>query len=440
MRGRTAFVTGATGFLGSFLVTFLLGKGYRVVALVRGANARERLLGVLHEVGQGHLPADFAERVRVIEGDVRTCGFGLTQEVFGILAYEVDEIWHCAASFKFQDRDREEVCSHNVTGAKNLLDFALRCNRRKTTPFFYVSTAYAAPTSDGVAREELAPEEAQARNLYEWSKQAAERLVDAYRKDYGLPATIFRPSIVIGHSQSGEASRFTGYYDVLRALTLLVRSLEVNLGGQFDRNLHLRIRARPDTRLNLVPIDFVVEAMWRLSRAGRHEAFIFHITNDTPTLVSDLFRYVCEELGVTGIELVGEESFQKQPMTSLERLFDRRTRFQAPYLLDGPAFDMGHFRSVLPPDVLPCPEIDAALMRKVNQSYLRTLDQRFEQPCAPAVFPSPVSSPVPTSEPAAQEPVARSIAKRLHTITPLWGKERKANVPVGSLADCGLAS
>ncbi|MCS6927467.1 MAG: SDR family oxidoreductase [Candidatus Binatia bacterium] len=391
MDRRTAFVTGATGFVGSFLTAFLLHQGYRVVALVRGPLPRQRLTEVLCEVDGERLGPTLAARLEVIGGDVRHAQLGLSEDAQRWLSTVVDEVWHCATSFKFHPCHRDEVIAHNVTGTKHLLDLTFRWQQSRPVSFFYVSTAYAAPLREGVAREELAPVGAPARNLYEWSKQEAERLVVAYHERYALPVTIFRPAIIVGHTHTGKAVRFTGYYEVLRAVALLVRNLEVNLGRQFDRNLHLRVRAQPETALNLVPIDFVVEAMWRVSRASR-EGIIFHLANETPVLVTDLFQYACEELEVTGIDLVGEESFRARPMTSFERLFERRTRFQAPYLLDGPWFDTTQFRACVPAQVLPCPTIDAAFMRRVNRYYLAILDRQFE-----AIPLTSVSSIVPSA-------------------------------------------
>jgi nucleoside-diphosphate-sugar epimerase len=436
MQGRTAFVTGATGFLGSFLVAFLLEKGYRVVALVRGPHPRARLLEVLHEVSNGTVGTACDERLQVVEGDVRNPGCGLTEDVRHALAREVDEVWHCAASFKFQERDREDVYAQNVTGTRHLLDFARDCNHDKTAPFFYVSTAYAAPVTDGVAEEDIAPVSARSHNLYEQSKQEAERLVDQYRRDFALPVAIFRPSIIIGHAQTGQAVRFSGYYDVLRALALLVRNLEINLAGNFDRNLRVRIRARSDTPLNLVPVDFVVEAMWRLSCIDRRDAVVFNLVNETAVLISDLFRYACEELRVTGIDLVGEAGFQQRPMTTFERLFDRRTRFQAPYLLDGPSFRTTHFRSLIPPSALPCTQVDQSLMKKMNCYYLEILDRQFVQPDSTTVLPSAVAPAPPSGREVA---VDLSLSERLKMVIPSR-KDQRLIIPFRPVADCAVAA
>jgi nucleoside-diphosphate-sugar epimerase len=146
------------------------------------------------------------ESLRVVEGDIRDSGFGLAAGAQRELARGVEEIWHCAASFKFEERDREKIVAHNVVGTRNLLDFACLCNQGKEAPVFYVSTAYAAPVSLGIAREELPPEGTLFRNLYEWSKQEAERLVNRFRRESQLPAVILRPTVILGHSLTGKAA------------------------------------------------------------------------------------------------------------------------------------------------------------------------------------------------------------------------------------------
>ncbi len=377
---RTALVTGGTGFVGAFLIDHLLRHGTRVVALVRGPEPAARLdeaLGVV--CAPERLPASGSERLRVVEGDVRTPGLGLGADAERRVAAAVDEIWHCASSFKFQEHSRDEVVAHNVTGTENVLALAREC-AHGAAPVFYVSTAYAAPVVGGVALEEVAPADTPSRNLYEWSKQEAERLVQRSCREDGLAALILRPSIVVGHSQTGRAIRFTGYYDVTRAIYTLTHGLEVNLGAAFDRDLHLRILARPEVRLNVVPIDFVTEAMWRLSRRAPHDGRVFHIVNEAPPLLADLFRHACAPLGVRGIELVPAEEFEHRPMSGLERIFSRKTSFQAPYLLEDPRFESTRSRSLVPASELPCPEIDEDLLRRINHyCYFEVLDRQFKR-------------------------------------------------------------
>jgi nucleoside-diphosphate-sugar epimerase len=381
---KTVFVTGGTGFLGSFLIDFLLRREYRVVALARGPAAEGRLAEALQGVNGADERVPSRRRLSVIEGDVRLPGFGLAAETLGVLSDTVEEIWHCAASFKFQERCQAEVAAHNITGTRNVLDFARECNVRRRAPLFHVSTAYVAPLIDGVVREALPSVETPFRNRYEWSKQEAERLVEEYRQHYQVPAFIFRPSIIIGHSVTGRAARFSGYYDVIRAIYQLTHNLEINLGDSFDRDLRLRILAGKGGRLNVVPVDFVVEAMWRIACSELGSPWIFNLTNDRPPLLDFLFSQACAPLLVTGIHLVDSLSFTQRPMSGMERIFNRKTRFQAPYLLDAPEFDNSNFRALVPETLLPCPRADEVLMRRVNEYYYRdVLDQRFGVPQGP---------------------------------------------------------
>jgi hypothetical protein len=118
--------------------------------------------------------------------------------------------------------------------------------------------------------------------------------------------------------------------------------------------------------------------MWRVAQIERQEAWIFHLVNEAGAPLAELFRQACQPLGVTGIELVEDKAFQQRPMSGLERLFNRKTQFQAPYLLDGPDFEVTNFRRAVPHDVLPCPRLDADVMGRVNRFYYReVLDRQF---------------------------------------------------------------
>ena len=380
MAARTAFVTGGTGFLGAFLIAYLLRRDSRVIALVRGPEPARRLLEVLRAVddegGDGkRFQQSYDEgRLDVVEGNVAFPTLGLGETCLRNLAYEVDEIWHCAASFQSRQRFRDEITRHNVHGTENVLKFAKLCNKRKGANLCFVSTAYVSPVVGKVGVEQLPDPRLPPRNLYECSKREAELLVDQYRRECRLPVSIARPSILIGHSATGRSVGWNGYYAIVRALHRVKHVAQTAACGKFSGDLKLRVLANPLARLNLVPIDYVVEALWHLSRAERRDSFIFNVTSSQPITVAQCFAILCEALGVTGVEVVDEESFRTHRMNRIERLFLREARFQLGYLRDDVDFDHTNFRQLVPKEILRDDQVTERLLHQINVRCVAALE------------------------------------------------------------------
>jgi nucleoside-diphosphate-sugar epimerase len=380
----TALVTGVTGFLGSHLTRELLANGRRVIAFVKareGAPApRQRAIEALSTVAV--LDEEEARQLIVIEADITEPTLSLTNRL-GALAAEIDEVWHCAAIFKFQERDRDEAYAHNYEGTRNLLELTKALGRERRPRYFHVSTAYVCGKQGGVVTEAL-HEGQQFHNCYESSKNAAERLVMDYHAVHGLDTVVFRPSIVVGDSETGAAGDSnTGYYGVILALYRLRNSLDANLGGRLKgRDMNLRMEGRADTELNLVPIDFVIRAMTLLADSPLNGRRIFHITNESPPTL-DLAR-VClsRDLDVTGFHLVGAKSFDEVPMTTFEKMVRRSIEFQSPYMWTEPRFSTTALRSVLSETVLPTPCIDMAMLHKLNGWFFERMDEKFAIPAS----------------------------------------------------------
>ena len=240
-------VTGATGFVGGALTLELLDRtDDRVVGLVRArcddqaqARLQASLSAAARAYGREDLLGEVARRCRATLGDILRpcCGADLREPVA--------EVWHCAASLKYEDDQAEEIFQHNVEGIRNMLDLA---RARRAAVFNHVSTAYVAGNRTGRILEELPHSEGVSNNRYEQSKIRAEWLVAAAE---GVHVRILRPSIVIGHSRTYEAMSGTGMYAFI-SKTCRFQRLRLAAAGSFPgppRVVHPR-RGRDGARLH----------------------------------------------------------------------------------------------------------------------------------------------------------------------------------------------
>jgi nucleoside-diphosphate-sugar epimerase len=254
---RRVFLTGATGFLGMEVLARLLERtDDEVLCLVRApdhAAAEARLDDVLAKLYKDASP--YRARVHAHPGDV-------TKPV-SRPEQEIDVVCHCAASIAF-DLPLDEAREINVDGTRTILDLARAAGAPR---FVHVSTAYVAGTHSGVFTEDMFGTDF--RNTYEQTKCEAERIVAATP---GMEIAIARPSIVMGESESGWTPVFNVLYWPLRA---------------FARGLFARVPAKPDGRVDVVPIDYVADGICRLIDSD---------VTGTFNLVSGAEASTCDEL------------------------------------------------------------------------------------------------------------------------------------------------
>ena len=231
-------VTGATGFLGMHLVRQLLDRnpGLSLGLLIRdkpGQSGQKR--------AESFLPESHLRRVQVFSGDVSLPNLGLDATTRQQLTSEVTRVIHSAATVRF-DHTLDEARQTNVEGTRHILDFAAAT--RNLRSFAYVGTAYVAGERNGLVLEnELAIGQGY-RNTYEQSKSEAEALVRS-RLD-SLPGIILRPSIIVGDSRTGVTSSFKMMYWPLKI---------------YARGLWRTVPGYPDAVLDIVPVDFVADAI-----------------------------------------------------------------------------------------------------------------------------------------------------------------------------------
>lgn len=236
-------LTGATGQVGAALLPRLLADpDAQVAALVRArddAHLERRAEELSALAGPG------ADRLYVVRGDTTVAGLGVSPAERSELFAEVTSILHAAAAVRF-DLPEEELVRQNVEATEAVLDFARSLHAHgQLRRFDYVSTAYVAGTRTGLCREDELDEGQDFRNGYERSKCAAEGRVRAAMAR-GLPATIHRPSIVVGDSHTG----------VTRSFNVLYWPLKVYLRGWWRT-----FPGHPETRVDVVPVDWLADAI-----------------------------------------------------------------------------------------------------------------------------------------------------------------------------------
>lgn len=293
-------VTGASGTLGRYLVPELRKRGHQVTALIHNPARMPRWDGV-----------------RFVLGDITRPDLGIKERL------EVDGIVHLAAVVSFSRKDREALRRVNLDGTVNVALKALEAGAH----LFHVSTAYVCGDYKGHFLPESLNLGQKHRNYYERSKFEAEMFV---RGCSGLRWTVLRPSILIGDSKVTALPPPAGYYWTVKAIDSAKRWAEQRLALP-HMELVIRIKAKPDATLNLIPIDIAARQMAEIISKGATGSY--HIVHPSPVTIEELSKVVSE---VVGAWVVPQMDFSKNPA---ERLVERMIRDIIPYLQGEPRFD-----------------------------------------------------------------------------------------------------
>jgi nucleoside-diphosphate-sugar epimerase len=360
-------ITGGTGFLGSHIAARLIERGNEVILLARakkGFPAGERVGRLLdwHGIKPGK-----KKNIRVVEGRLESPGLEWAPDAAALLR-EVGEIVHCASNTSFAERKRAEVETTNIAGLGHVLDLAERyeCGR-----FHLVSTAYVAGIQTGPCPEELANPSAFT-NVYEETKCRAERLAWERCSKAGIPLSILRPTIVCGHSRTGRSLLFNAlYYPVRTALFLKhlgetdirerdgrrAAELGIRLDGDGSTVMPIRISVEKGSGVNLVPVDFFIDAFEAIREDGRGNG-IFHIANEHLTRIEDIIEWTQAQFHIRGIVARPAGDLARGPRNPLETAFDAYLEAYGPYMKDRRTFETGRAGPILKRKGIRCPDFD----------------------------------------------------------------------------------
>ncbi len=258
-------VTGGTGFIGRHLLRLLAQRDGATFVLVRPAS-RERLEAFIESIGA-------REGFRPIEGDITRPALGLSGSDRARL--QGADIYHLAAVYDLEASEEDNQRA-NVDGTRHVVEVAQLVGAR----LHHVSSiAVAGSRWKGKFTEEMFAQGQALDHPYYRTKYDAEKIV----RESSIPFRIYRPGLVIGSSETGEADRIDGPYYAFKLIQRLRNAIPqwVPLigieGGE----------------LNVVPVDFVARALDVIGHREGLDGRTFHLTDPTPRRLGEVTNEFC---------------------------------------------------------------------------------------------------------------------------------------------------
>src|SRR6185436_4017483 len=261
-------------------------------------------------------PAEQRARTELLAGDTSDMDFGLSGKRFLELSRRIDVVHHCAFA-TYAGVRRHAAERTNIGGTAEVLELC-EGGERGCRLVMWSTASVSGKLQGRVAESELV-QPPSFPSVVEETRFRAEQMVRA-SMDH-VPTTILRPSIIVGDSRSGEIDRMEGPY----LLILLMLSSPVDL--------RVPLPGRGDALLNLVPIDYVVDAGIAISRDPRAVGRTFHIVDEDPPTARRVFERIAEATGRPGpvgslpsplatalLRTPGLERFSHIPRTFIEQL------------------------------------------------------------------------------------------------------------------------
>jgi thioester reductase-like protein len=302
VKKNSILLTGATGLIGSYLLSIFLLNGHKVYALVRDRNEKDAKARLIDRLGFWNSSIAH-NNLSAIVGDITDVRLGLNSRTISKVIKEIDEVFHCAAITNI-NWPYEKIQKVNVEGTQNVFDLAYACiNQGGHIKVNHLSTAYLYGDYEKEFSENELKVGQQFKNTYERSKFEAEKLVGKYRQK-GLWIDIFRPSIVIGESRTGKIFKFKNMYQLIDLCKLNLFDV-LPLAGAF---------------VNLVPIDLTSKAIYIMSTKTVAKNKTYHPFPLNQIPIDKIIELGSSIFGFKKPSIVPSEEFKPNNLTPSQKL------------------------------------------------------------------------------------------------------------------------